>query len=112
MNLSPAAQAFWGAIIRHILTGCAGALVAHGYVSQTVAHPYIEESVGVVLQGGVMVWANRVTYWNQIRSLIGRAMPCATAHQVSAKIDELKSADALPSVFTPRTFIPSLVKPA
>lgn len=112
MNLSPAAQAFWGAIIRHVLTGLAGGLVAHGYVSQTVAHPYIEESVGLVLQGAVMVWANRVSYWNQITALIGRAMPYATAHQVSAKIDELKDANALPSVFTPPTSTPSLVKPA
>lgn len=112
MNLSPAAQAFWGAVIRHVLTGLAGILVAHGYVSQTVAHPYVEEGVGVVLQGAVMLWANRIVYWQQIRALVGRAMPAGSTHsEVVAKVDELHAANALPSVFTAPTMTPSLVKP-
>ena len=110
--MSPAAQAFWGSVIRHVLTGLAGVLVAHGYVSDTVAHPYVEEGVGIVLQASVMLWANRVTYWNQIHALIARAMPANTsAIAVSAKVEELREAKALPSVFMPPTQTPSLVKP-
>jgi hypothetical protein len=111
MDLSPAAQAFWGSVIRHVLTAIAGILVAHGYVSNDVAHPYIEEGVGLALQGVVMVWANRIVYWQQIRAIIGRAMPAATHHEVMAKVEELKDAEALPSVFTAPTVVPSLVKP-
>jgi hypothetical protein len=111
MNLSPAAQAFWGSVIRHVLTALAGILVAHGYVSNDVAHPYVEEGVGLALQGIVMVWANRIVYWQQIRAIVGRAMPAATHHDVIAKVEELKDAKALPSVFTAPTAVPSLVKP-
>lgn len=113
MTLSPAAQAFWGAIIRHVLTGLAGMLVAHGYVSQTVTHPYVEESVGMILQGAVMVWANRIVYWQQIIALVGRSMPKSATHtEVVAKVDELHAANALPRVLTPADVTPSLVKPS
>lgn len=111
-SLSPAAQAFWGSVIRHILTGVAGVLVAHGYVSNDVTHPYVEEGVGIALQGAVMLWANRIVYWQQVRALVGRAMPVATHTEVIAKVEELKAAQALPSVFTPSTSVPSLVKPS
>lgn len=101
-SLSPAGQAFFGSIIRHLLTGAAGVLVAHGYVSDTAAHPYIEELVGVTLQGAVMLWSNRVTYWNEIHALLARQMPAgSTAADVAAKADLLQSQNALPSVFVP-----------
>ncbi len=110
-SLSPAAQAFWGAIIRHLLTGLAGMLVAHGYVTKEGSSAYIEELVGLGLQGAVMLWANRVTYWNQIHALIARAMPAGTsAVVVDAKVAELAEAKSLPSVFTPPDQTPSLVK--
>ena len=111
-NLSPAAQAFWGSIIRHLLTGFAGILVAHGYVSKDGASSYTEELVGIILQAAVMGWANRVTYWNQIRALIGRSLPAgSTAVTVDAKVNELVAAKALPSVFLPADQTASLVKP-
>ena len=111
-NLSPAAQAFWGAIIRHLLTGLAGVLVAHGYVSDTAAHPYVEELVGLVLQGSVMLWANRTVYWQQIHALIAGAMPAGTpSAAVTAKVNELDAAKALPSVFLPQSQAAALVKP-
>jgi hypothetical protein len=111
-NLSPAASAFWGSIVRHLLTLIAGMLVTHGYVSQTGANAYIEELVGVALYAGGNVWANRVTYWQQIKHLVARAMPAGTTDTaVNAKVVELKAAGALPSVFTPPDVVPSLVKP-
>lgn len=109
-NLSPAGQAFWGSIIRHVLTGLAGVLVTHGYVSASGATAYTEELVGVLLQAGVMVWANRTVYWQQMHALVARAMPAASAGVVSAKVDELAAAKSLPSVFTPPNLVPSLVK--
>lgn len=112
LTLSPAAQAFWGAVIRHLLTGLAGVLVTHGYVSQTGATAYTEELVGLALQGAVMLWANRIVYWQQVRALIGRSMPAGTTHDaVVAKVDELTTAKTLPSVFTPSNVSASLVKP-
>ncbi len=112
MNLSPAAQAFWGSVIRHILTAIAGVLVTHGYVSQTGSNAYVEELVGIVLQGAVMGWSNRIVYWQQIRALVGRSMPVSATHtEVVAKVDELAATKALPSVFTPAEVTPSLVKP-
>jgi len=111
-SLSPAAQAFWGSIIRHLLTGLAGILVAHGYVSKDGASSYTEELVGIILQAAVMGWSNRVTYWNQIHALIARAMPAGTsAVTVDAKVNELAAARALPSVFMPPDQTASLVKP-
>lgn len=110
-GLSPAAQAFWGSVVRHMLTAAAGVLVTHGYVSQTVSHPYVEEMTGVTLQGAVMVWSNRIVYWQQVRALVARAMSASATHtEVVAKVNELKAASALPSVFTPATVTPSLVK--
>jgi hypothetical protein len=112
MNLSPAAQAFWGSVVRHVLTALAGFLVTHGYVSQTGSSAYIEELTGIVLQAAVMAWANRIIYWHQITAVVGRSMPVAATHQeVCAKVAELKDAKALPSVFTPANITPALVKP-
>lgn len=100
-TLSPAAQAFWGSVIRHVLTAIAGMLVTHGYVSPASSTTYVEELVGVLLQAGVMAWANRIIYWHQIVAAVGRAMPEGVTHQqVCAKVAELKAVDALPSVFT------------
>jgi hypothetical protein len=112
-SLSPAAQAFWGAAIAHVLTFIGAAFVTHGYVSQQGASAYEQELVGVILAGGVQVWRNRVTYWQQIRAVVGQAMPKGTTHaEVVAKVAELKEANALPSVFTPSTVATTLVKPA
>lgn len=111
-SLSPAAQAFWGSVVRHVLTAVAGVLVTHGYVTQTGSNAYVEELVGVVLQAAVMGWSNRVAYWQQIRAIVGRAMPSGSTHtQVVAKVEELTAVGALPTVFTPATVTPSLVKP-
>jgi hypothetical protein len=110
-KLSPAAQLFWGSIIRHLLTAISGVLVAHGYVSTSGANAYIEELVGLALYAAVNIWANRVTYWEQIRKLVARTMPASTTDTaVNAKVTELTVAKALPSVFTPADVVPSLVK--
>lgn len=112
-NLSPAAQAFWGDAIAHVLSFIGAAFVTHGYVSAQGANAYEQELVGVILAGAVQVWRNRVTYWQQIRAVVGQAMPKGTTHaEVVAKVEELKEANALPSVFMPPTQTPSLVKPA
>lgn len=102
MGLSPAAQAFWGSIIRRVLTIAATLLVAHGYVNQSNANAYVEELVGIIINGAIFVWANRVTYWQKIHELVGHSMPAGvTQEQVSSKVVELKTLGALPSVFTP-----------
>ncbi len=112
LDLSPAAQAFWGDIIRRLLTLVAGALVTHGLVSQSDASAYTQELVGVILGLGVTAWGNRTVYWGQIRAIVGRSLPSAASHaMVTAKVDDLAAASALPSVFTPETVIPALVKP-
>ena len=108
-NLSPAAQAFWGSAIRHVLTAVAGFLVTHGYVSQSGANAYIEELVGVILQAAVMGWSNRTVYWQYIHSIVARAMPEGTsATVVDAKVAALQTVKALPSVFTPADVTPIL----
>ncbi len=110
-SLSPAAQAFWGSVIRHVLTAVAGVLVTHGYVTKSGADAYTEELVGLALQGAVMGWSNRIIYWQQIRALVGRAMPAGATHtDVVAKVEDLKAAKSLPSVFTPPDTTPALVK--
>lgn len=111
-DLSPAAEAFWGGIIRHLLSAAMGALVLHGYATQSGAQAYTEELVGLTLMGATQLWANRIIYWQQIRAIVGRSMPVSTHADVVAKVDQLKEANALPSVFTPPTVTPSLVKPA
>ncbi len=111
-SLSPAAQAFWGSAIRHLLGILAGVLVSHGYVSQSDANNYTEEIVGVLLGAIVMVWGNRTVYWSQIKQLVARSLPHpATDHAVTEKVDELQAAKALPSVFTPPNVTPTLTKP-
>ncbi len=110
LNLSPAARAFWASIIRHLLTAVGAVLVTHGYVSKSDASAYEEELIGVIIGSAATVWANRATYWNQIRHLVGRAMPAGTTEvAVTAKVAELKDAGTLPSVFTPPTVTPTLV---
>ncbi len=112
LNLSPAAQAFWGDAIRRVLTLIAAALVTHGVVSQGVATAYVQELVGVILAAGVTVWGNRAVYWAQIRAIVGRSLPSSATHvTVVEKVAQLQAASALPSVFTPDTVVPSLVKP-
>ena len=111
-ELSPAAQAFWGGVIRHALSALMGALVLHGYATQSGSKAYTEELVGLALMGLTQLWANRIIYWQQIRAIVGRSMPIAATHtDVVAKVEELKEANALPSVFTPEHVTPSLVKP-
>lgn len=108
-NLSAAGLAFWGSIIRHVLSAIAGMLVTHGYVSQTGANAYIEESIGTVLYLAATVWANRVAYWQHIQQLVSRAMPAgSTEFAVSRKVEQLTAANALPSVFTPPDAVVSL----
>jgi hypothetical protein len=112
LNLSPAAQLFWGSIIRHLLGFIGTAIVAHGYVSQSGASAYTEEMVGVIINGAVLIWSNRVAYWSEIKHLVGRAMPAGTTDvAVVAKVNSLAAAKALPSVFTPPDTVPTLVKP-
>lgn len=111
LKISPAAQLFWGSIIRHFLTLVSGVLITHGYVDTSTANTYIEELIGILLYVAVNVWSNRVTYWEQIRKLVARAMPKGTTDiAVNRMVDELAVAKALPSVFTPANVTPSLIK--
>lgn len=108
-ELSPAAQAFWGGALRHLLTLGAGVLVHHGYASATGAQAYTEELSGVVLAGAVQLWANRAIYWQQIRTLVAQRMPAnASALDVAAKVDQLATAKTLPPVLTPAHLPPSV----
>jgi hypothetical protein len=112
LNLSPAAQLFWAGVIRHVLSGLGAFAVAHGYATKAGSDAYLEELIGAVLMAASYAWSNRTTYWQEVRKLIGRAMPAGTtAVAVTAKVDELHEANALPSVFTPPDVTPSLAKP-
>lgn len=103
LDLSPAAQVFWGSIIRHLLTAIGSLLVAHGYVTKEGASAYVEELVGLAVNGLVIFWANREHYWAIVRQIVARSMPAGTtATQVVEKVEALKAVDAVPSVFPPK----------
>ena len=109
LKLSPAAQLFWGSVIRHVLTGLGGALVAHGYVTQSGATAYEEELVGVLLNGAVMAWANRVHYWQQIRLLVAlmHGSTATTQQDVTNIIAAKQAIDMpLPAVLTADHAVP------
>ena len=109
LNLSPAAQMFWGSIIRHLLSFVGGVLVAHGYVTQTGASAYTEELVGVIINGAVLVWSNRTAYWQQIKLLVALMLPKgSTQNDVTAHI---ASGAVLPVVTTPPDTAPGVPAP-
>ncbi len=110
--MTPAAQAFWLTAIRPGLSLGAGLLIRHGFATQSGATAYTEELAGAILAVSVQCWANRMVYWQQIRAVVGRAMPAGATHdQVLDKVDQLKEMNALPSVFTAPNVTASLVKP-
>lgn len=106
LNLSPVARAFWASLIRHTLSGIAGVLVAHGYVTETGANAYVEELVGVGLYAGATAWSNRAAYWQRVKLLVALMMPKgSTEAQVLAHI---ASGAPLPSSQTPPSTAPGV----
>ena len=112
LNISPAAQMFWGSVIRHLLTILGGALVTHGYVTQTGASAYAEELTGMALNSLVLLWANRVAYWGRVKMLIALMLPQhSTENDVNAHLALHADAGvAVPSVLTPPNTTPGVPK--
>lgn len=106
LNLSPVAQDFWGSIIRHLLTGLAGVLVAHGYVTQQGASLYVEELIGVAIYGAGQAWSSRAVIWNRVKMLTALWAPRGTTEQ--QVINHIAEGGQTPAVSTPPTTAPGV----
>lgn len=109
LNLSPAALAFWSSVIRHVLTGLGGVLVAHGYVTKTGSDLYIEELIGVVFYGAGQIWSSRRVIWDRAKMLTALWMPRGTTE---AAVDaHIARGLPTPAITTPPDTVPGIPSP-
>ena len=103
---SPSAQAFWGDIVRHLLTSIATVLVAHGYVTQSGAQMYVEEIVGVALYGMGQAWSSRAVWMHRAKLMVALWMSKGSTE--AAVVDHIANGLPIPTITTPPTTAPGV----